>query len=76
MILLFPLPEGICPQCGIFHEYHEPHQVNTVHYQVWFKRKHGRYPTAQDAVAHCSARTKLDWLKYLHESPSKILPQD
>jgi len=35
-----------------------PHDASTIEYQSWFQREHGRLPTWEDALSHCSEEDK------------------
>ena len=57
--LSIPAPkEGACPVCGEIHGRGEPHNSNSRLYQHRFRKKHGRYPTWEDAMGHCSFTVK------------------
>jgi hypothetical protein len=45
--------EGTCPECAVRHDPREPHYRGSLYYQMRFQQKHGRFPTWQDAMAHC-----------------------
>lgn len=49
---------GACEQCGVSHASGAPHAKQTLHYQYWFFGKHGRWPSWEDAMAHCTPATK------------------
>lgn len=66
MTLLPPHPAA-CQECGRKHLEDEPHDPNSLYYQVAFHRKHGRYPDFLDAMEHCSYQTKAIWAKSFHE---------
>ena len=53
-----PPKEGACPLCGELHGRGEPHNRNSLLYQHRFRQNHGRYPTWEDAMAHCSLTVK------------------
>jgi hypothetical protein len=42
-----------CLICGYPHESDSPHNAESMQYQSWFLREHGRLPTWEDAMAHC-----------------------
>lgn len=50
--VLAPRP-GACKVCAAFHGPDSPHDINSLYYRTMFRRKHGRYPTAEDAEKHC-----------------------
>lgn len=47
-----------CPECGHKHPPSQPHDAKTMQYQSWFLREHGRLPTYEDAMTHCSEQDK------------------
>ena len=57
------LPPGMekCPYCADRHTEKEPHNRNSVYYQMRFFRKHGHMPTWIDALEHCSEMTRAYW---------------
>ncbi len=57
MMILPPKP-GACPECAATHDPKFPHNRDSLYYQMKFRQKHGRFPTWNDAMAHCSELTK------------------
>ena len=55
-----PMP-GACPTCAAFHNPSEPHNRNSLYYQMHFRKKYRRYPTWEDAMSHCNEQTKRVW---------------
>jgi len=47
-----------CPRCGVPHMPDSPHDASTMQYQACFQREHGRLPTWEDAMSHCSEEDK------------------
>lgn len=47
-----------CPICGYVHGSDSPHEASSMTYQLRFHREHGRLPTWEDAIAHCSEEDK------------------
>lgn len=47
-----------CPECGHDHPASSPHDAKTMQYQFRFQQMHGRLPTHEDAMAHCSEGDK------------------
>ena len=45
--------KGKCPICAAKHAAELPHNRNSLYYQIHFWQKRGRFPTAEDAAAHC-----------------------
>lgn len=64
---LMPPPPGTCSQCAVTHEPDEPHNQQSVYYQYAFYAEHGRWPTWDDALAHCSHAVKDRWIAALRE---------
>ncbi len=60
MRLLKP-QEGVCQICATKHEPADPHNKQSLYYQVDFFITHGRYPTWEDAMSHCNNETKRVW---------------
>ena len=58
--LLLPRPD-VCQECAVDHKPEEPHNVLSLYYRVKFKMDHDRYPTWEDAIAHCSEEIKEIW---------------
>ena len=50
-----------CPICATKHDPREPHARDSLYYQNRFRRRHKRFPTWADALAHCSSVTKAAW---------------
>lgn len=48
------LEPGQCPECAVIHEPYEPHDWQSLFYQYSFMEQNGRWPTWDDAMAHCS----------------------
>lgn len=60
MTLLRPAP-GLCQECGRAHNPEIPHDKNSLYYATKFKMEHGREPSWDDAVAHCTEDMKKRW---------------
>lgn len=56
-----PPGPGKCPVCAVAHDPKDPHDRSSLYYQMRFRRRHRRFPTWADAMAHCSAATKAAW---------------
>ena len=50
---LLPAAPGLCPECAVKHESHEPHNKDSLFYQTKFFMEHKRRPTWADAISHC-----------------------
>lgn len=60
-------PEGTCPECAVAHEPEMPHNKDSLAYQYNFYDKNGRWPTWEDAMAHCPEEIKEAWRQALRE---------
>ena len=49
-----PAP-GQCGECLAHHSAQEPHNGDSLYYAYHFAARHGRWPTWEDAIAHCDA---------------------
>ena len=47
------LQPGQCPDCRELHPPEEPHNADSLFFQYSFREQHGRWPTWEDAAAHC-----------------------
>jgi hypothetical protein len=52
-IKIIPPRPGACKVCAAFHKPDSPHDLNSLYYRTTFRRKHGRYPNAEDAARNC-----------------------
>lgn len=55
---VLPPAPGLCQVCGGKHPPELPHNMTSLYYQVSFHQKNGRYPTWEDAMAHCTEKMK------------------
>jgi hypothetical protein len=62
---LLPPAHHLCQVCAVDHEPEQPHNQQSLYYQMAFNGAHGRYPTWHDAMEHCSAEVKNVWLDEL-----------
>ena len=60
-ILLSPPLAGLCPECATEHDPAEPHDMDSLYYRHKFRRRHGRFPTWGDAMAHCTDDVRARW---------------
>jgi len=65
MTLLGNTPPGTCTECGIKHDHYLPHDRESLVYQYIFYDQHGRWPTWEDAMAHCTDKVKEYWREAL-----------
>jgi hypothetical protein len=62
---LFPPAPDKCQVCAAEHEPEQPHNQQSVFYQVQFHIKHKRFPCWSDAIAHCAPETQKLWKREL-----------
>lgn len=72
MTLLGRTPEGTCPECAVKHDQEQPHNRDSLAYQYKFYDQHGRWPTWEDAMAHCTDEVKDYWRQALRERGVEI----
>lgn len=60
-MMLMPAAPGTCPMCAVKHKPADPHNQQSMFYQMRFKMAHGRWPTWADAVAHCPSSVQVMW---------------
>lgn len=65
--IIAPKP-GACRVCAAKHDPEMPHEKNSLYYQMRFQQKHGRFPTWEDAMAHCSENVKAEQRRKLNEA--------
>lgn len=56
---------GTCKLCAVKHGDNEPHNAQSLPYQVLFRSRHGRDATWADAIAHCDDEMKKMWKEAL-----------
>ncbi|MBQ8087044.1 MAG: hypothetical protein IJ234_01315 [Clostridia bacterium] len=66
-VVLLPPKPGTCSECAAAHNPEQPHDRDSLYYQMRFHQKHGRFPTWADAMAHCSEDVKALWNDVLIE---------
>lgn len=64
MTLLPPSPDK-CQECASDHDPDEPHNAQSLYYQMAFQMKHGRTPNWIDATAHCTPEIQSLWREEL-----------
>ena len=52
---------GCLPQCAVDHDPREPHNQQSLFYQMKFYAAHFRFPTWTDAMGHCQDHVKAHW---------------
>lgn len=69
---LLPAPPGTCPECAVDHAPEQPHNQQSLFYQYSFYEKNGRWPTWEDAMAHCADGIKGFWKTELRKRGVEI----
>jgi hypothetical protein len=59
--MMMPAKEGTCETCATPHDAAEPHNAQSLFYQMRFHAENGRYPDWRDAMAHCDDEMKSAW---------------
>lgn len=54
-----------CQECGVAHFPEQPHNKDSMYYQIKFEMEHGRPPTWADAIAHCTKELQTAWKEEL-----------
>ena len=62
---LLPVAPGLCPECAAKHTSDEPHNKDSLFYQMRFYMRHNRYPTWADALSHCPKEIQTAWISEL-----------
>lgn len=55
---LLPPGPNVCQECAVDHESYMPHDKQSLYYQYHFHFAHNRWPTWDDAMAHCDEQVK------------------
>lgn len=63
--VLIPCVPEVCKECGVNHDLEQPHSKQSPYYQYKFLRDHGRWPTWEDAMSHCTSSVQSWWKKEL-----------
>jgi len=64
LALLPPKPD-VCQECAGKHGPDEPHNKDSLYYQMQFWANNRRWPTWEDAIAHCEEGIKKMWREEL-----------
>jgi hypothetical protein len=72
MKMIGQVPEGTCPMCATKHKPEMPHNQQSLAYQYKFYDENGRWPTWEDAMAHCTDEMKGFWRKELEAKRIKL----
>lgn len=62
---MLPGPPGTCEWCHVKHDQDQPHNQQSLSYQIKFKAANGRWPTWTDAMAHCEQTVQKQWRQEL-----------
>lgn len=60
-MMMLPAKDGTCEFCAVAHEPDQPHNKDSLFYQMRFHGEHGRWPVWADAFAHCAEPIKAAW---------------
>src|SRR6266581_4295120 len=58
---MLPPSKDKCQICAAKHVPAEPHNAQSIYYQMAFQGMVGRSPTWADAIAHCAEHTRKQW---------------
>lgn len=58
---MLPGPPGSCEWCYTHHDLEDPHNQESLSYQIKFYAINKRYPTWTDAMAHCTPKLREIW---------------
>lgn len=64
---LLPAAPDKCPECASGHPPEQPHNRDSLFYQIKFHQANGRFPTWNDAMRHCTTEMQRAWRKGLWE---------
>jgi hypothetical protein len=56
-----PPAPGVCSLCAVEHDSADPHNQQSLYYQIRFHLIHGRWPSWTDAMAHCEPFVQKAW---------------
>ena len=59
--ITLPAAPHTCPECAVVHRQNEPHDPGSLFYQVRFQQENERFPTWEDAWAHCTPEVQQSW---------------
>lgn len=65
---LLPCAPDVCQECAVKHDSGMPHDQQSLYYQYKFYNQHGRWPTWEDALEHCTTDVQDLWKDALRES--------
>jgi len=68
------LKPGQCAECATVHTPEMPHNQQSLFWQYHFRELNGRWPTWNDALAHCSPEMKAQWIAALAKHGITVTP--
>jgi hypothetical protein len=60
-MMLLPAAPGKCQVCAVDHAPEQPHNRDSLFYQMRFHGENGRWPVWSDALAHCAEPVRAAW---------------
>lgn len=66
-LTLQPPAPDVCQECAVLHAPADPHDRDSLFYQMQFQREHRRWPTWADAMAHCAPEIQSEWRAELEQ---------
>lgn len=66
-VSILPPKPGVCSICAVDHKPNQPHNPESLYYQMKFRQQNGRFPTWADAMAHCEPHIQKMWIDALAE---------
>jgi len=66
-LMMLPCKPDVCQECAVKHEPEMTHDNRSMYYQYKFFNEHGRWPTWDDAMAHCTEEMKQATMITLRE---------
>ena len=64
---ILPCAPDVCQECAVKHDPEMPHDPQSLYYQYKFYQQNGRWPTLEDAMAHCSVEMQDAWKNALRK---------
>lgn len=65
--MLLPPAADKCQVCATAHAWDQPHNQQSMYYQMAFYATHSQWPTWSDAMAHCTTEVQARWRQALIE---------
>jgi hypothetical protein len=66
--MFIPPKPDVCQECATKHPPGDPHNRDSLFYQMKFQAAHGRHPQWSDAVAHCTSEVQAFWKEELEKA--------